>query len=306
MDPGSISGGTFIRPPRFSPAVQAPRQARWKPFLHSSSRLGFSLIELLVVIAIIAILAGLLFPAWSGAKARAQKIKCLSNLRQLGLTWQLYAADHQDTMAPNGYGLPDFLAGGRLWVVGATHQQPWAVTNTDLLVNPAHAAFGAYLQDPAIYKCPADRGKAELEGRWHPHARSYSLNAYLGWQFPSASFNSSRYWTFYKMSELSQGSPSQIFTFLDQNPATLCHSAFVVHLGALEGLYYHVPSSEHRGSGVIAFADGHVETRKWKDPLEFHAEKRPFPGHFGMYFHGNRDLPWLKERASMLRTEPSN
>jgi len=195
VDPGSISGGTFIRPPRFSPAVQAPRQARWKPFLHSSSRLGFSLIELLVVIAIIAILAGLLFPAWSGAKARAQKIKCLSNLRQLGLTWQLYAADHQDTMAPNGYGLPDFLAGGRLWVVGATHQQPWAVTNTDLLVNPAHAAFGAYLQDPAIYKCPADRGKAELEGRWHPHARSYSLNAYLGWQFPSASFNSSRYWT---------------------------------------------------------------------------------------------------------------
>ena len=55
---------------------------------------GFTLVELLVVIAIIAILASLLMPGLSKAKAKANSIKCLNDIRQLGLSASLYAGDH--------------------------------------------------------------------------------------------------------------------------------------------------------------------------------------------------------------------
>src|SRR5712692_8437838 len=70
---------------------------------------AFTLIELLVVIAIIAILAAILFPVFAQARAKARQATCLSNQKQLGLAWVMYAQDYDET-SPN----PVFI--GRYWI----------------------------------------------------------------------------------------------------------------------------------------------------------------------------------------------
>ena len=78
-------------------------------------RKSFTLIELLVVIAIIAILAGMLLPAISKARARAQATSCISNLRQMGTAFNMYLVDTKDYMP---YGAPNAPTDAAAWYNG--------------------------------------------------------------------------------------------------------------------------------------------------------------------------------------------
>jgi prepilin-type N-terminal cleavage/methylation domain-containing protein len=139
---------------------------------------GFTLIELLVVIAIIAILAALLLPVLARAKQSGQQAVCLSNLKQIGLVFQMYLNDSADHF-PDRRDLKSSLPGGyHPWTTWppSDPRAGWAATN-----------FLNYCPNLNVWSCPAAISSPVGNAIQSVQATSMDTNAplcrYWAWRF---------------------------------------------------------------------------------------------------------------------------